>query len=190
MVCSSVCFLGQVLASDPLGTYFSKPARQASNTFYLELLRCHFRSHAAPPKVFCLANMAAAAFVTHFPRDSSSPWALLVLRLMPATRVARWPALASYLKSIEQVRYAFAKAHGPFMHIVAVGPLREATGLLEAVCRAADDAQQVLYVEARQDQRMWLRACGCGFEDVMLFRCPGQGGPLLHIMARGPTFAT
>jgi hypothetical protein len=58
--------------------------------------------------------------------------------------------------------------------------------ILEAICAAADAAQQMTYIEARPKQRAWLTARG--FSDVMGYRVrDSKKAPQINIMCRRPT---
>lgn len=145
-------------------------------------------SHAEPSRV---KGYADAPHLHLLPYGTQvSPWAAL-LRLMPVVPLARWRSLSEYLLALDRQKAAFAKAHGPFLYLLALGAASgagdgawcEGGALLQHVAEAAEAARQVLYVEARAAQRGWLRQRG--FADVMKYQPRGRA-PLIYIMARVP----
>jgi hypothetical protein len=117
---------------------------------------------------------------------------------MPVVPLARWRAVSDYLLSLDRQKAAFAKAHGPFLYLLALGTSADVGGpaggakscsgatLLQHVAHVAEARHQVLYIEARAAQRGWLRQRG--FADVMKYQPRGRA-PLIYIMARQPRLA-
>jgi hypothetical protein len=111
---------------------------------------------------------------------------------MPVVPLGKWRALSDHLGSLDRQKQAFAKTHGQFRYVAALGvaPGAAAEGadpggaVLAAVSRAADAAAEMVYVEARAQQRSWLRRQG--FVEVMQYSVRPSSAPYLYIMARAP----
>jgi hypothetical protein len=105
----------------------------------------------------------------------------------------KWRALLEWLNSKDKQKSAFSRAHGPFMYLMAMSDTSKrqdshaCLAILEAIGIAADAAQQMVYIEARPNQRAWL-AARAGFSDVMGYRVrDSKKAPQINIMCKRPT---
>lgn len=115
-----------------------------------------------------------------------------MLGLMPIVPMTKWRALAEWIASKDKQKTAFSRAHGPFIYLMAFS---DASGrqesdacatVVQAVFKAADATQQVVYVEARPKQRSWLKTQGFG--DMMGYKVrKSEKAPQIYIMYRSPT---
>lgn len=189
----------QALQYDPVSQYFTRRNHQVSILFWEEILRATVRTNKEAQQFCCLSDFSASAVVVEYPRDSISPWTLL-LRLMSIIPLAKWRALGEYLNNIERQKSAFFKAHGSsFLYVLLLADQTfshgmkdvddnddtRATAVMKSLCGFADAAQRTLYIEARGNQRGWLKT-RYGFADVMSYRVRAQNAeaPVLYILAR------
>jgi hypothetical protein len=115
-----------------------------------------------------------------------------LLRLIPTVPLGKWKALLEWLNSKDKQKSAFARAHGPFLYLMAMSDTSKrqdseaCLAILQAIFTAADNLQQMVYIEARPSHRPWLMVNG-GFSDVMGYRVrDSKKAPQINIMCRRP----
>lgn len=151
----------------------------------------------------------AVSIVSYYPSNAVGPLGSF-LKLITTASVKKWKSLLSSLVSLENARNAFLQAHGPYLMIHAITDIRRncpdwlalqaaspqdpsggntqnllkctspAALLLERINEHGKNNKKIVYVEARKDQRTWLKAHN--FKDIMVFQGPGGRGPSIHMM--------
>ena len=112
---------------------------------------------------------------------------------MPIVPLGKWRVLNEWVTSKEKQKAAFSRAHGSFLYLMALidahagstHDTAQCLTVLKAVFEVADADQLMVYVEARPQQRAFLRLHG--FVDVMSYKVRDSSKtPFIYIMNRPP----
>ena len=107
--------------------------------------------------------------------------------------LGKWRALTEWVNAKEKQKAAYGKAQGDFLYLMGLsdnsGNQQETEGclqVLQAVCRFADSVQLSVYIEARPQQRQWLRIHG--FRDLFGYKVRRSNkAPQIFMMEKPPS---